>query len=217
MSCSPTCRSAWAGDHYLNYCAGSGRRLLHGLSGKLRHGDGRSARNRADLLFRAAAHARTPAHAGDDPHGGCRLPQAQAVPLFHRRRAQIRRTHPQRPVGAARRPAALWIGQYPGLRPAQERARLFARARGLYRGRGDRARPVHVLPLDRTQSEAALRPDRSRYLYFTRSRTARSIPTRSARLVRMSISASPRTAKCSSSRLACLPAISRTTQRPPKR
>ena len=50
---------AWVGDHYLNYCARPGRRLLHGLPGKPRHRDGRSARDRAELLFRAAAHARS--------------------------------------------------------------------------------------------------------------------------------------------------------------
>ena len=196
---------------------GSGRRLLHGLSGKYRHGDGRSARDRADLLFRAAAHARTPAHARDDPHGGRRLPQAQAVPLFHRRRAQIRRTHPQRPAGAARRPAALWIRQDSGLRPAQERARLFARARGLYRGRGNRARPVHVLSLDRAQSEAALRPDRSRHLYF--SAAGRRDLFRHGR-ARLSECRYPhRRERRGAVQVArhVLPAISRTTKEPPKR
>ena len=73
----------------------------------------------------------------------------------------LRRAHPQRPAGAADRPAALLAGQHPGLWPAQERARLFARARGLHRGRGDRAGPVQLLSLDRPQSEAALRADRS--------------------------------------------------------
>ena len=64
---------AWVGDHYLELCAGPGRGFLHGLPGKRRNRDGRPARNRSDLLFRAAAHARTSAHARDDPHGGRRL------------------------------------------------------------------------------------------------------------------------------------------------
>ena len=36
------------------------------------------ARDRPDLLFRAAARVRESAHAHDDPHGGCQQPQAQA-------------------------------------------------------------------------------------------------------------------------------------------
>ena len=51
--------------------------------------------------------------------------------------------------------------QYPGLWPAEERARAFQRARRLHRRRGDRAGPVLVLPLARHEPEAALRPDRS--------------------------------------------------------
>ena len=50
-----------------------------------------------------------------------------------------------------------------------------------------------------------------------RSRTAPSIPTRWGRPVRTSTSASPRTARCCSSRPACSPVISRTTPRPPRR
>ena len=47
----------------------------------------------------------------------------------------------------------------PDLRPAQERARILARSRGLHRGRSDRRRPLRLLPFHRPQSEAALRPD----------------------------------------------------------
>ena len=64
---------AWVGDHYLNYAQGLVAGFCHGLPGKRRHRDGRSARDRAELLFRAAAHARNAAHARHDPHGGCRL------------------------------------------------------------------------------------------------------------------------------------------------
>ena len=44
------------------------RRELPGIGGD---GDDRPARDRADLLLRAAPGAREPAHPGDDPHGGC--------------------------------------------------------------------------------------------------------------------------------------------------
>ncbi len=87
--------------------------------------------------------------------------QAAHVPCFSRRRAPLRREDPQRRARAARRPRALRARRGSGLRAAQERARALARAHRLYRGRGDRARPVLVLSLDRAEPEAALRPDRS--------------------------------------------------------
>ena len=86
--------------------AGPGRGLLHGLPGERRHRDGGPARDRADVLLRAAAHLRADADARDDPHGGRELPQAPAVPLFHRRGAALRRGDPQQAAGAAARPAA---------------------------------------------------------------------------------------------------------------
>ena len=58
--------------------AGPGRGLLHGLPGKPRHRDGGPARDRADLLLRAAAHVRADADPRHDPHGGRGLPQAPA-------------------------------------------------------------------------------------------------------------------------------------------
>ena len=76
---------AWVGDHYLNYAQGMVVGLLHGLPGERRHRDAGPARDRSDLLLRAAAHLRADADAADDPHGGRELHQAQAVPLFHRR------------------------------------------------------------------------------------------------------------------------------------
>ncbi len=127
-----------------------------------RHRDGRPARDRADLLFRAAAHARGAAHPRHDPHGGRRLPQAQAVPLFHRRGAQIRRAHPQRRAGAARSAGCCTaLGDVLVYGPLKNVLGFSKRARRLHRGRGDRPRPVRVLSLDRAQPEAALRPDRS--------------------------------------------------------
>ena len=73
---------------------------------------------------------------------------------------------------AALRPIALCARRSSGLWAAQERARALARARRLYRGRSDRARPVLVLPLDRAQPEAALRPDRSLPLSHRAARRA---------------------------------------------
>ena len=157
------------------------------------------------------------AHARDDPHGGCRLPQAQAVPLFHRRGAALWRDDPQRPAGAARRAAALRARQSPGLRPAQERARLLARARRLYRGRGDRAGAVHVLSLARPQPEAALRPDRSLPLRHRAAGRRNLFRHRRPGLPeRRHPHRRERRGACSS-RPACSPAISRTTARPPRR
>ena len=86
--------------------AGAGRGLLHGLPGERRHRDGGSARDRADVLLRAAAHLRADADPRDDPHGGRELPQAPPVSLFHRRGAALRRGDPQQAAGAAARPAA---------------------------------------------------------------------------------------------------------------
>jgi hypothetical protein len=51
---------------------GAGGRLHHQLPGIGRDGDDRPARDRPDLLLRAAARVREPADAGDDPHGGRR-------------------------------------------------------------------------------------------------------------------------------------------------
>ena len=47
----------------------AGRRLLRQLSRVRRHRDDGSPRDRADLLFRAAARVREPVHAGHNPHG----------------------------------------------------------------------------------------------------------------------------------------------------
>ena len=70
---------AWVGDHYLNYAQGYVAGLLHELPGEPRDGAAGSARDRADLLFRAAAHLRSAAHQRHHPHGGCRLAEAEAV------------------------------------------------------------------------------------------------------------------------------------------
>ena len=90
---------------------------------------------------------------------------------------------------------------------------LLARARGLYRGRGDRAGTVLVLSLARPQSEAALRPDRGVPLRHLPGRRRHPFRHRGAGRARMSISASPTTARCCSSRPACSSAISRTSEK----
>ena len=118
---------------------------------------------------------------------------------------------------AAARTAALRNRQYSGLRAAQERARLLARAHRLHRRRSDRPRPVRLLPLDRPQSETALRADRSLPLCDRAAGRRKFIPTRWGLRSPMSIFASPKAVKCSSNRPACSPAISRIRTRPPKR
>ena len=63
--------------------AGARGRLHRQLPRVGRHGDDRHARDRPDLLLRAAARVREPADAGDDPHGGRRRDQALAVSSLH--------------------------------------------------------------------------------------------------------------------------------------
>ena len=131
---------AWVGDHYLNYaqalvagfcmaCPESAETAMRGSEG-----------DRPDLLFRAAARVRAPAHARDDPHGG-RRPRSSGS-MFHyfigvaRRCGETILNGQPVPLDG---PAALRARRSPGLCAAQERARLLARARRLHRGRGDRA------------------------------------------------------------------------------
>ena len=148
--------------------------LHHQLPGIRRHGADRYARDRADLLFRAAARVREPADAGDDPHGGRGRAEALAVPVLHRRRAPLRRRDP-RPARrrARRRPPALRARQRARLRAAAQRARHEPDPRRLHGGRGDRPRPVPLLPLDRRQPEAALRLDRDLRLRVPAARRRR--------------------------------------------
>ena len=137
------------------------RRALHELSRKHRYGAAGFARDRAELLFRAAAHLRIAADQRHHPHGGRRLAEAEAVRAFHRRGEAARRGDPRRTAGAAVRPAVLRARRVFGLRPAEERARLLQHPRRLHGRRGDRAGSLLLLPLARHQPEAALRPDRS--------------------------------------------------------
>ena len=67
-----------------------------------RHGDDGPARDRPDVLLRAAAGVRESADAGDDPHGGRREAQALGVPLLHGRRPPLRRRDPGRQAGHSR-------------------------------------------------------------------------------------------------------------------
>ena len=76
-------------------------RLHRQLPGVGRDGHDRHARDRADLLFRAAAGVREPAHPGDDPHRGRGRDQARDVPLLHVRGAPLRRRDPRWQDGRA--------------------------------------------------------------------------------------------------------------------
>ena len=125
------------------------------------HGDDRPARDRPDLLLRAAAGAGEPDHPGHHPHGGRGLPEARPVPVLHGPRPQGRPGAARRPAGRPDRPSALCAGQPADLRAAQEHAGHEPRARGLHRGRGGGAGDLQLLPRARRQHEAALRPDRS--------------------------------------------------------
>ena len=209
---------AWVGDHYLNYAQGLVAGFCMACPESADTAMAGSARDRADVLLRAAAHLRADADARHDPHGGRGLPQAPAVPLLSSawRGATARRSST---ASRCRCTAgcSTALGNAPGLRAAQERARPLARARRLYRGRGDRARPVLVLPLARPEPEAALRPDRSLPLSHRAAGRPDLSPTRSVRRCRTSTSASPTTARCCSSRPACSSATSRTRPRPRRR
>ena len=125
------------------------RRLHHQLPRIGRHGDDRSARDRPDLLLRASARVREPADAGDDPHGGRERDQALAVPLFHGRRAPLRRGDPGRPSGRASPTGSLRARQRADLRAAAQRAGNEQHPHRLYRRRRDRPRSLPLLPLDR--------------------------------------------------------------------
>ena len=127
-----------------------------------RHGDDRPARDRPDLLLRAAARVREPADAGDDPHGGCRRASSAGCSAhFMDVARRCGAEHPRRQAGVALADrAAVRARQPAGLRPAAQRARHEPHPRRLHRRRGDRPRPVPLLPLDRHQPEAALRLDR---------------------------------------------------------
>ena len=127
---------------------GALRRLHDQLSGVRRHGDDRPARDRPDVLFRAARSVRAPADAGDDPHGGRGSAQALGVSLFHGRRAPLRRGDPgQEGRHRARRPPPLRARRRPHLRAAAQRARHEPHPRRVHRGCGHRARSLPLLPL----------------------------------------------------------------------
>ncbi len=114
---------AWTGDHLFSYRAGAGRGLLRQLPRVGRDRHDRPARDRPDLLLRAAPRVREPADAGHDPHGRRRPRQARAVPQVHDRREALRRGPARRPARPVRRPAAVRDRRRRRLRSAEERAR----------------------------------------------------------------------------------------------
>src|SRR5437016_2179290 len=67
----------------------AGRRLHHQLPGIERDGDDRSARDRADVLFRAAEDLREPSDPGNDPYGRRERGEALALPPLYRHRPPL--------------------------------------------------------------------------------------------------------------------------------
>ena len=147
---------------HLQLRAVAGLRLCGQLPRVGRHRDDRPQGDRADLLLRAAAGVRSPADHRDDPHGGRRLAQAQDVQWLHGRGQARGPRADGRQAGRRRRPPDLCPGQCVRVWAVAQQPGLFAGARGLHRGRGDRPGPVHLLPVHRHQPQAALRLDRDR-------------------------------------------------------
>ena len=207
---------AWVGDHFFSYAQG----IVAGFCITCPESRDTVMADRREIgptfYFAPPRTLRDAAHARDDPHGGRRRHQAQAVPLLHRRGAALRRDDPQRQAGAADA-AGCSTGSAMSWSTRRSRtARLLARARRLYRGRGDRAGSLPFLPLARLQPEAALRPDRSLPL---RDRAARRRDLlrygRAGRPRRRDPHLRERRGACSS-RPACSQATSRTRPRPPR-
>ncbi len=102
-ACLPTCRWRGSGDTSSPTRSATSPASRVNCPESAEHGDDRPARDRPDLLLRAAARVREPAHPGDDPHGGRGRAQAPAVPRFM---ALARRVGPAildgQPVGLRR-------------------------------------------------------------------------------------------------------------------
>ncbi|MCK7500167.1 MAG: AMP-binding protein [Comamonadaceae bacterium] len=149
---------AWIGQNIFSLRAVAGLRLRGQLPRVGRHGDDRPEGDRPDLLLRAAARVRGPADQRDDPHGGRRRASSAGCSStsWTWRGASARRIMDGKPVGLGDR-LLYALGNLLRLRPAAQHAGHEPRARGLHRRRGDRPRPVHLLPLDRHQPQAALR------------------------------------------------------------
>ncbi len=194
------------------------RRLLRLLPRVRRDGDGRHARDRADVLLRGAARAGGAAHAGDDPDGGRERAQARDVPLLHGARAARRREDPRREgAGGPRRPAAVPDRRRPRLRAVAERARHEPGADRLHRGRSDRARPLRLLPFDRHQPQAALRLDRDLGVRVRAAERPGEGRHRRPAGERRRDQGDRRRARSSSARRGSSRAITRTPRRPPRR
>ncbi len=153
---------AWIGQNIFSYAQWLACGYVVNCPESAGHGDDRPEGDRPDLLLRAAAHLRGPADQRDDPHGRRRPPEALAVPHLHGRGASRGARPHGRQAPRRRGCAALRPGQPLHLRPAAQHARHVPRARGLHGRRGDRAGPLHLLPLHRHQPQAALRLDRDR-------------------------------------------------------
>ena len=116
---------AWVGDHLFSYAQWMVRGLHDQLSRVGRHGDDRPARDRPDVLFRAAARVREPADAGDDPDGGrVRRSSAGCSDYFTGVARALRRRDPRRQAGRRVADRLLYaLGNVAHLRAAAQRAR----------------------------------------------------------------------------------------------
>jgi long-chain acyl-CoA synthetase len=149
-----------------------------------------------------------------DPHGGCELRQAQAVPLLHRRGAALRRTDPQQAAGAFAGRLLYWLGNVLVYAPLKNVLGL-SNVRIAYTA-GEAIGP-DLFSFYRSLGlnlETALRPDRSVPLSDGAARRTDLLGHRRAGAAQCRPAHSPRTARCCSSRPACSSATSRTRPRP---
>ena len=172
---------AWVGDHLFSYGQSYVAGFCVSLPGIERHGAAGSARDRADLFLRPAAHLREHPDHGHDPHGGRQLAQAPHVPVLHGAGQALRHAHPGRQAGRLERSAALCPGRPPGLRRRLRNTLGFTRIRLAYTA-GEAIGPeiFDFYRSHRRQPEAALRHRPRPASSSPSSRTARSCPTRSA-------------------------------------
>ena len=172
---------AWVGDHYLNYAQGyvAGFCIACPESAETAANDlreiGPTYHFAPPRVFEALL-----------TRVQIRMEDAGAVKrwlfrAFHGRRQALGRKDRQRRARSLERATGLSPRRSPDLRPAQERARILAHPRRLYRGRGDRRRSLRLLSLDRPQSEAALRPDGGLPVRHRPDRSAPCAPTPSGR------------------------------------
>ena len=209
--CWPTCRPPGSAEH-LQLRAVAGLRLRGELPES-------AATVTIDLkeigrLLRAAAGLRGPAHQRDDPHGGRRGDQARDVPPSWRGwRAWPLALMDGKPAGMGST-ACLRAGQPDVYGPLRNTLGFRACAWPTRRARRS-ARPVPLLPLDRHQPQAALRPTETA-VFVCLQPDHEAAPTRWARPSPASRSSSPTAARSWSSRPGCSRSTTRTPPPPPR-